>query len=182
MRSGYGWYSKAGDSAFYYATSYGFPAKYLEFVRSIPIAAERGSVIGRALVEGRTVQVADVLSEPEYEHLDAQKRAGFRTFLAVPMLCEGSPIGVIALARSEVRPFTESQIALVTTFADQAVIAIENARLLTETNEALERQTATAELLQVINASPGNPASVFEIILEKAHSLCSVSARRLAAL
>ena len=74
------------ESAFHYATTYSFPAKYLDFVRSIPIMAGRGSVVGRALDERRTVQVADVLADPEYEHLDAQKRAGFRTFLAVPML------------------------------------------------------------------------------------------------
>jgi PAS domain S-box-containing protein len=119
-------------SAFYYSTCYGFPADYLEYVRSIPLRAGRGSVVGRALVEGRTVQVLDVLAEPEYEHRDAQNRSGFRTFLAVPMLREGTAIGVIALARSEVRPFTDRQIALVTTFADQAMIAIENARLFEE--------------------------------------------------
>jgi len=160
------------DSAFYYATSYGFPAGYLEFARTIPLTAGRGSIVGRALVEGRTVHVADVLADPEFERFDAQKRAGFRTFLAVPMLREGSPIGVIALGRSEVRPFTDRQIELVTTFADQAVIAIENARLLTETRESLQQQTATAEVLQVINSWPGDLAPVFDAMLEKATRLC----------
>jgi two-component system, NtrC family, sensor kinase len=107
-------------AAFYYVTSYGFPAKYLEFARTMPLTAGRGSIVGRALVEGRTVHVADVLADPEFERFDAQKIGGFRTLLAVPMLREGSPIGVIVLGRSEVRPFTDRQIALVTTFADQA--------------------------------------------------------------
>ena len=167
------------ESAFHYATTYGFPAKYLDFVRSIPIMAGRGSVVGRALAEGRTVQVADVLADPEYEHLDAQKRAGFRTFLAVPMLREGSPIGVIALGRSEVRPFTNRQIELVTTFADQAVIAIENARLFEEVQgrtreltDSLEQQTATSEVLKVISNSPGKLQPVFDAMLRNAVRIC----------
>ena len=143
------------DSAFYYATSYGFPDDYLEFVRSIPHPVDRRSTIGRTMSEGKPVQIRDVLSDPEYSYLESQKKGGFRTMLGAPLLREGTPIGVLLLGRKDVRPFTQSHIDLIGTFADQAVIAIETVRLLNDLqirtddlSESLEQQTATSDVLQ----------------------------------
>src|SRR5262249_34946359 len=132
----------------------------------------RGTITGRALLEGKPVQIADVLADPEYNFTEAQKVAGFRTALAVPLLRENETIGVMVLTRCQVRPFTDKQIQMVTTFADQAVIAIENARLLNELRQSLEQQTATADVLRVISSSPGELESVFQTILQNGARLC----------
>jgi GAF domain-containing protein len=120
------------DGDFYYATNYNFSVDWLEFTKSIPHKANRGSIVGRSLLDANITHVHDVLADPDYTHLQLQQQSGFRTVLAVPLLREGHPIGVLILARKSVAPFSERQIELVGTFADQAVIAIENARLFDE--------------------------------------------------
>jgi GAF domain-containing protein len=134
----------------------------------------RGTVNGRAVIERRTIHIADLQAEmQEYPEGSARARQiGWRTQLSVPLLREGAAIGVMAVRRLEVRPFTGEQIALVETFADQAVIAIENVRLFKETQEALDRQTATSEILGVISSSPTDLQPVFDTIVENAARLC----------
>jgi signal transduction histidine kinase len=117
---------------FFFAETYGFSPEFAEYVTSVPVKPERGTVTGLALLEGRIVHVPDVRLAADYTWAEAQRLGGFRTLLGVPMLREGTPIGVLALARSEVQPFTDKQIELVQTFADQAAIAIENVRLFDE--------------------------------------------------
>ena len=113
--------------------THGGPSDYRELVlRRIPFEAGKGSVLGRTVLERRPIQVSDVLADPDYTLQEVQKRVGFRTVLGVPLLREGNPIGIIILGRKTVRPFTDRQIELATTFADQAVIAIENVRLFDE--------------------------------------------------
>jgi nitrogen-specific signal transduction histidine kinase len=119
---------------FYRAESYGFSPEFMDYVRGIPVEPERGTAAGRALLEGKAVHIADVRADPEY-NFEAQRLDSYRTTIGVPMLREGVPIGVLMLTRSEVRPFTDKQIELVSTFADQAAIAIENVRLFDEIQE-----------------------------------------------
>jgi two-component system, NtrC family, sensor kinase len=123
------------DGVFYRAEGYGFSPEYMEYVKDIPVRLERGTLTGRALLESRVIHIPDVLNDPDYSWAKAQELGGFRTVLGVPMLREGVPMGVLSLTRYEVRPFTEKQIELVTTFADQAAIAIENVRLFDEIQE-----------------------------------------------
>jgi signal transduction histidine kinase len=123
--------------AFVRAATYGFSEEFKELVKDLPVKPERGTATGRALLEGKVVHIPDVKADPDYTFVEGQKFGDFRTILSVPMLREGTPIGVLALTRHAVNPFTDKQIELVTTFADQAAIAIENVRLF----ESVEERT-----------------------------------------
>src|SRR5262245_14378217 len=138
----------------------------------------RGSASGRAILDRQTIHTHDIWAEREEDWADiwhAAHRLGIRAGLAVPLLREGIPIGAIVIRRMEVRPFTDKQIALLKTFADQAVIAIENVRLFQELKESLEQQTATSEILGVIASSPTDIQPVLDVVAENAASLCDAT-------
>src|SRR5262249_35366702 len=134
----------------------------------------RQLVSGRAVIDRQTIHVHDItVAEDEFPYTRAVGMPrGIRTFLATPLLCKGDPIGAIVVRRTEVRPFTEKQIALLKTFADQAVIAIENVRLFQELKESLEQQTATSEILGVIASSPTDIQPVLDAVAENAARVC----------
>jgi GAF domain-containing protein len=166
-------------SSYHLVASHGFPSGFDEYFETLPMGPSRESVTGRVLLEGKRVHIIDVLADREYTLIEAQKKGGYRTILAVPLLREGIPIGVLHLLRTVVRPFTDKQIELVETFADQAVIAIENVRLFDdvqartrELSQALEHQTATGEVLNVISRSPTDAQPVFDAIVQSAARLC----------
>jgi signal transduction histidine kinase len=150
----------ARDSAYHNVASYGFPHDHVEYMRKHPVIADRTSIVGRVAIEGKSIHIADVGSDPELTLLQSPGVARVRTALGVPMLREGKPMGVLVLTRIKLEPFTDKQIELVETFADQAVIAIENVRLFDEVQartrelaHSVEELRALGEVTQAVNST-----------------------------
>src|SRR5262249_11226533 len=162
------------------AAMFGVPPKFAEFWHRGPQRLGRGTALSRVVETRQTVHIADVKLEPAYVKgeplfLAAVSLGGFRTLIVVPMLRDNELVGAIGIYRQEVRPFTDKQIELLQNFASQAVIAIENTRLLNELRESLQQQTAPADVLKVISSSPGELMPVFQAMLAKATHLCEAS-------
>src|SRR5262245_31069683 len=172
----YAWLFQRDGDIFRLAAIYGHAAdvhgRLKEYFQGREVPADRGSVTGRAALEARVVQVPDVLADPDYTWSGAQEIGGYRSAVGAPLLHKGNVVGVIFVAKKVPQPFTAKQIELVATFADQALIAIENTRLLNELRESLQQQTATSEVLRVISTSPGDLQPVFEAMLANATRIC----------
>ena len=167
-----------GDGSFRHAATYGASPALKEYMDRTPIKVGRESAGGRALLERGPIHISNAQTDSDYQ-LASPNIGGFHTLAAAPLMRQGTPIGVCVLARRLMRPFTDRQIELLTTFADQAVIAIENVRLFDdvqartrELTESLEQQTATSEVLRVISGSPGELAPVFDAMLANATRIC----------
>src|SRR5262249_31947184 len=157
---------------YHFEAIFGASPEFKEFVTTHPATIDRGTGTGRTLIEGKITHIPDVVADTEYTYTEGQKIGGYRTLLAVPLLREGTPIGGLSLQGTAVQPFTDKQIELVTPFADQAVIAIENVRLFDaeqqrsrELAESLQQQTATADVLKVISRSTFDLETVFNTLL-----------------
>jgi GAF domain-containing protein len=172
----YAWLFQRDGDVFHLAAIYGYAAdvhgRLKEYFQGRDVPAERGSVTGRTALEARVVHVPDALGDPDYTWSGAQEIGGYRSALGAPLLRKGDVVGVIFVAKKVPQPFTAKQIEVVTSFADQALIAIENTRLLNELRESLAQQTATADVLKVISRSPGDLEAVFQTLLENATRIC----------
>src|SRR5215831_7474125 len=164
------------------AATFGFKPEWIDHFLHYSTKPDRGSIFGRTIVDGCTTHIPDVLADPDWQRQSAQKLMGFRAALGVPLVRDGQTFGVISLFRLAAGSFSEKQIELLETFADQAVIAIENTRLFEEAQtktrdleESLEQQTATSEVLQVISSSPRELQPVFQAMLENAARVCGAN-------
>ncbi|MGB9410055.1 MAG: GAF domain-containing protein, partial [Pseudolabrys sp.] len=163
----------------HYAANHNFTAEVLDRItKTYPKRPDRSVAAGRAILDGKIAHVPDMLADPGYAH-ELALAGGWRASIAVPMLRHGKPVGAISVGKAEAGPFSERQMQLLGTFADQAVIAIENARLFDEVQartrdlfESLEQQTATSEVLKVVSSSPGNLEPVFDAMLQNAVRIC----------
>ena len=173
----------ARGGLYHHVSDYGFLPEVTERMMHEPVEpTDRGSMVGRVLFEGKAVHLIDAQADLDEDMARRARTTGTRSILGVPLMREASPIGVLLLQRSVIQPFTDKQIELATTFADQAVIAIENVRLFDEVqvrtrelSEALDQQTATSEVLSVISGSPGELQPVFDAMLANAARLCEAS-------
>ena len=167
----------SGD-AYKVAATFALSPEHEEILRRLSVRPGRDTITGRTMLEGKTVHIPDALADPDYNS-PVSSIGTNRTLLGVPLMREGVPVGVLVVTRSTVRPFNSKEIELVETFANQAVIAIENVRLFEaeqqrsrELAESLEQQTATSEVLSVISSSPGELEPVFDAILAKSVRIC----------
>jgi len=166
---------RGSDGLYRLAASFGYPEEFDVYMRQNPLAPGRETTTGRVALEGKMVHIPDVLADPEYAFPKGQHLGGYRSNLGVPLLRDGVLIGAFVLTRPVVKPFSDKQIELVETFADQAVIAIENARLLNELRESLQQQTATADVLKVISGSTTDLQPIFEAIASRSVTLCGAA-------